>query len=231
MAAAGAAIIDVGGESTRPGAEAVSSAEQISRVVPVIEELAGKTDRVISVDTRVASVAEAAIRAGAAMVNDVKGGEGEGMLEVCAEAGVGLVLMHMRAEPATMVGEARYDDVVGEVLDYLLARAAEAEAAGVLRERIFIDPGIGFAKTTEHNLKLLKHVGRFVESGYRVLVGTSRKRFIGEITGRAEASERLMGTAGTVAWCAAAGVDIMRVHDVVEMGEILKMIEAIKIAD
>jgi len=224
MAGLGAAIIDVGAESTRPGAEAVSADIQIERAVPLIETVADKTGAVISIDTRNSRVAKAAIEAGAGMINDVSAGSDEGMIELAAEKCVPIVLMHMQGQPGTMQYEPRYDDVVGDVLGYLLARAAAAESRGVKRETIFIDPGIGFGKTIEHNIKLLRNIDRFVKSGYRVLLGTSRKRFIGQITGRSRPKDRIFGTAATVAMAAAAGVSIVRVHDVAEMVDVVKVV-------
>ncbi len=216
----GAAIIDVGGESTRPGSASISALEQIERVVPVIEALSARTDVPISVDTYEFEVADAALDAGAGMINDITALGDERIAELAAERQVPVVLMHMRGTPAIMQDEPRYDDVVAEVLDFLLVRAERAERLGVPEDMIFIDPGIGFGKTLEHNLLLLKHIDKFVATGYRVLVGTSRKSFIGKITGREDPSERIYGTAATVALCAAAGVSIVRVHDVAEMVDV-----------
>ena len=217
----GAAIIDVGGESTRPGSASVSAAEQITRVVPVIEELAAKTNVPISIDACDFDVARAALDAGAAMINDITALSDERIAELAAERQVPIVLMHMLGTPATMQVEPRYDDVVAEVRDFLLERAKRAERLDVPKDMIFIDPGIGFGKTLEHNLLLLKNIDKFVATGYRLLVGTSRKRFIGKITGRENPSERIYGTASTVALCAAAGVSITRVHDVAEMVDVV----------
>jgi dihydropteroate synthase len=223
MAADGAAIIDVGGESTRPGSESVSAKEQMERVVPVIRTLCEKTNVPVSVDTYKFEVAEAALEAGAGLINDITALSNERMAELAAEHRVPIVLMHMQGEPATMQVEPRYDDVVGEVLDFLLGRAKRAEQLGISRDMIFIDPGIGFGKTLEHNLLLLKHIDKFVVAGYRVLAGTSRKSFIGRITGKEKPSERIFGTASTVALCAAAGVSVVRVHDVAEMVDVVKV--------
>ena len=217
----GAAIIDVGGESTRPGSASVPAREQIERVVPVIEALSKQTNVPISIDTYEHEVAEAALDAGAATINDITALSDERMGQLAAERQVPVVLMHMRGTPATMQVEPRYDDVVSEVLDFLLERAGRAERSGVPKEMIFIDPGIGFGKTLEHNLLLLKNIDKFVASDYRVLVGASRKRFIGTITGREKPSERTYGTAATVALCVAAGVSIVRVHDVHEMADVV----------
>jgi len=227
MAEAGAAIIDVGAESTRPGSKAVSIDEQINRAIPVIERLAAKINIPISIDTYDADVAVAALDAGAGMINDITALRDEAMGKLAAKRKVPVVLMHMQGEPATMQAEPKYDDVVGEVLDFLLARAGYAKKMGIQKEMIIIDPGIGFGKTTEHNLELLRNIDKFVQSGWRVLVGASRKRFIGELTGKTEPSGRIFGTAATVALCAAAGVSIVRVHDVAEMVEVLKVVRGI----
>jgi dihydropteroate synthase len=223
MAADGAAIIDVGGESTRPGSQSVSAKEQIERVAAVIRKLCEKTNVPVSVDTYKFEVAEAALEAGAGLINDITALSDERMGQLAAEHQVPAVLMHMQGEPATMQIEPRYEDVVGEVLDFLLGRAKRAEQLGISRDMIFIDPGIGFGKTLEHNLLLLKNIDKFVAAGYRVLVGTSRKSFIGKITGKEKPPERIFGTASTVALCAAAGVSIVRVHDVAEMVDVLKV--------
>jgi dihydropteroate synthase len=208
----GADLLDLGGESTRPGADPVSPEEELGRVIPVVERLAGRAR--VSVDTSKAVVAEAAIGAGASIVNDVTALRGDPeMAGVCAEAGVEVVLMHMLGEPRTMQDDPRYDDVVGEVLDFLIERAGFAERAGIAREKIWIDPGIGFGKTTAHNFALLAATARLVETDYRVLVGPSRKRFIGTVDGSGETDR----VGGTVAACLAAsrlGASAVRVHDV-----------------
>jgi dihydropteroate synthase len=227
MVSEGAAIIDVGGESTRPGSEPVSEEEQIRRVVPVIKGIREKTDVTISIDTYKLDVAQAALEAGAAMINDITALSNKQMGELAAEQQVPVVLMHMQGTPATMQIEPKYDDVVGEVLEFLLERAKRAERLGVDKKSIFIDPGIGFGKTLEHNLLLLKNLGKFVATGYRVLVGTSRKSFIGRITRKEDPGERIFGTAATVALCAAAGVSIVRVHDVAEMVDVVKVAAAV----
>ena len=227
MAADGAAIIDVGGESTRPGSASVSDDEQIERVVPVIKALCKKIDVPISIDTYKLEVAKAALEAGAGMINDITALSDERMAELAAKRDVPVVLMHMQGTPATMQIEPKYEDVVSEVLQFLLERARRAEDAGIDRKKIFIDPGIGFGKTLEHNLLLLRNIDKFVTAGYRVLVGTSRKSFIGKLTGREKPSERIFGTAATVALCAAAGVSIVRVHDVAEMVDVMKITNAI----
>ena len=227
MTADGAAIIDVGGESTRPGSAWVSEDEQVRRVVPVIEALCEKTDVPISIDTYKFEVAKAVLDAGAGIINDITALSDERMGELAAERQVPVVLMHMQGTPATMQVEPEYGDVVGEVLEFLLDRAKRAERFGISKDMIFIDPGIGFGKTTEHNLSLLRNIDKFIAAGYRVLVGTSRKRFIGNITGKEKPAERIFGTAATVALCAAAGVSIVRVHDVAEMVDVVKVANAV----
>ncbi len=231
MAADGAAIIDVGGESTRPGSAPISAEEHIKRVVPVIKALCKKANVPISVDTKNFEVAEAALEAGAAMINDITALGDERMGGLAAEQQMAVVLMHMQGTPAMMQVEPKYEDVVGEVLEFLLSRARRAEDLGIAKNMIFIDPGIGFGKTLEHNLLLLKNIEKFVASPYRVLVGTSRKSFIGKITGKEKPSERIFGTAATVALCAAAGVSIVRVHDVAEMVDVVKVTSAIKCSE
>jgi len=227
MAKAGAAIIDVGAESSRPGSQPVSADEQIARAIPVIKQLAAQIDIPISIDTTDATVAKAALDAGAAMINDITALADDDMAKLAAERKVPMVLMHKQGEPATMQLEPEYDDVVGEVLGFLLARAKRAEEFGITKETIFVDPGIGFGKTTEHNLELLRNLDKFVATGYRVLVGASRKRFIGELTGKDRAAERIFGTAASVALAAAAGVSIVRVHDVPEMIDVLNVANSI----
>jgi dihydropteroate synthase len=227
MAAEGAAIIDIGAESTRPGAEPVSMDEQIRRVVPVIEALCRKIDVPISIDTNSSEVAKAALEAGASMINDITALSDERMGKLAAEEQVPVVLMHMQGTPATMQIEPKYEDVVGEVLRFLLGWAKRAEQFGIPKERIFIDPGIGFGKTLKHNLLLLRNIDKFVSTGYRVLVGTSRKSFIGKITDKNKPVDRIFGTAASVALCATGGVSIVRVHDVAEMVDAVKVANAI----
>ena len=228
MVADGAAIIDVGGESTRPGSEGVSAEEQIRRVVPVIEGLRERTEVPVSIDTYNVEVAEAALKAGAVMINDITALGDERMVKLAAELGVPVVLMHMQGEPLTMQAEPKYKDVVSEVLEFLVGRAKRAEARGIAKEKIFIDPGIGFGKTLEHNLSLLRNIDKFVASGYRVLVGTSRKSFIGALTGKEKAAERIYGTAATVALCVALGVSVVRVHDVAQMVDVVEVAKRLK---
>ena len=227
MASQGAAIIDIGGESTRPGSEPVSINDEIARVTPVIKSLSDKTDIPISIDTYHVEVAKAALDSGALILNDITALNDERMGELAVEYEVPIILMHMQGTPTTMQAEPKYNDVVQEVLDYLIERANRAEKAGVPKERIFIDPGIGFGKTLEHNLELLRNIDKFVATNYRVLVGTSRKSFIGKITGKPIPSERIFGTAATVALLAAAGVSITRIHDVPQMYDVIKITNAL----
>jgi dihydropteroate synthase len=211
MAAQGASILDIGGESTRPGAAPVDSETEAERVVPVI---AGLKDLPLSVDTRRAAVAVPALRAGAILVNDVSAGADPEMFPAVAAHGAGVVCVHMRGDPATMQQDPRYADVVAEVEDFLLSRAAAAQAAGVARDRILIDPGIGFGKTLEHNLALLRALPRLAGHGLPVLVGPSRKSFLGRITGR-EVADRKDATTAAITLCAfQGGAAVVRVHDV-----------------
>ncbi|MCE5339600.1 MAG: dihydropteroate synthase [Planctomycetaceae bacterium] len=219
----GAAIIDIGAESTRPGSKAVSSKEQIKRAIPVIEKLAAKIKIPISIDSKDFEVTKAAIEAGASIINDITSLADIRTAKLAAEKKLPVILMHMQHNPETMQKEPYYKNVVQEVLEYLLARAKAAQDAGIEKEKIFIDPGIGFGKTLEHNITLLKNIGIFVNSGYRVLLGTSRKKFIGTLTGKENPRDRILGTAATVALAAAAGVSIIRVHDVAEMVDVAKV--------
>jgi dihydropteroate synthase len=226
LARAGAAILDVGGESTRPGAEEVALDEELRRVVPVIEGLAG-SDAQISVDTSKAAVAGAALDAGATIVNDVTALRGDAeMATLCAERGATVVLMHMLGSPPTMQENPVYGDVVEEVKAFLAERAKAAIAAGIEEQRIWLDPGIGFGKTAEHNMELLRRLSELRDLGRPLLVGTSRKGFIGKVDGSA-ASERLGGTIASSVLAAAEGADVLRVHDVAEVGQALAVATAI----
>lgn len=231
MAAEGAAIIDVGGESTRPGSRPISTKEQIQRVIPVVETLSKRIDVPVSIDTYNIEVARAALEAGATIINDITALSDESMAKLAVEFEIPVILMHMKGTPATMQTEPVYDDVVIEVRDFLVNRAELTEKYGIPKERIFIDPGIGFGKTLEHNLLLLKNIKEFVKTGYRVLVGSSNKSFIGKITDKVDPSERVLGTAATVALCAAAGVSIVRVHDVAQMSDVVKVANRITIGN
>ncbi|MDP9341323.1 MAG: dihydropteroate synthase [Actinomycetota bacterium] len=226
MAEEGADLIDVGGESTRPGSDPVPPEVEMDRVVPVIKRLAAELDVPLSIDTQKPDVARAGLDAGAAIVNDVSGGRDQRMLEVVADSRAGLVLMHMLGEPQTMQAEPSYGDVVAEVRAYLGERVEAAVAAGIERERLCVDPGIGFGKTMEHNLALLRHIEAFADLGRPVLVGPSRKSFLGKLLGTG-VDDRLEGTAGAVAWLAAHGAHIVRVHDVLEMVRVVRVVDAI----
>jgi len=212
LAAAGADVLDVGGESTRPGAAAVGVEEELARVLPVIEALASAGHRV-SVDTSKAAVAERALAAGATIVNDVTALGDPAMAAVCADAGCGLILMHMKGTPRTMQDDPRYDDVLVEVRDFLAERLAAAVAAGVAAERVWVDPGIGFGKTVDHNLELIERLGELRELGRPVVLGASRKAFLGELTGR-EVSDRLAASLAVAVLGVAGGAEVLRVHDV-----------------
>ncbi len=212
MRQAGAAVLDVGGESTRPGAAPVTPDEECRRVLPVIEPLA---DAPVSIDTRHGTVARAALVAGACMVNDVSGGSDPDLLAATAEARAALVLMHMSGTPETMQDAPRYDDVVGEVESFLLERMERAVAAGVARDRILLDPGIGFGKSQDHNLALLAATPRLAAHGFPILLGVSRKSLLGSITGR-PVDQRVPASIAAAALGAHAGAAVVRVHDVAE---------------
>jgi dihydropteroate synthase len=223
---AGAAIVDVGGESTRPGAESVSAEEELRRVVPVVEGLAA-AGLAISVDTSKRVVAEAALDAGAAIVNDVTAFRGDPeMAALCAERGATVVLMHMAGEPRTMQRAPSYDDVVDEVRAFLTARLEAALAAGVAEERVWLDPGIGFGKAAAHNHELLRRLPELRDLGRPLVLGTSRKSFLGRADG-AGAGDRLGGTVASSVLAAAEGVDVLRVHDVAEVAQALAVATAI----
>jgi dihydropteroate synthase len=227
LAAEGADLLDVGGESTRPGASPVAEAVELERVLPVVAELAAASDVPLSVDTRKAAVARAALAAGAAMVNDVSAGRDDpDLLGVVAEAGAALVLMHMQGTPATMQDAPAYDDVVAEVEAFLAERSAAAEAAGVGHDALVVDPGIGFGKDDRHNYALLADLPRLTRLGHPLLVGTSRKGFIGRALD-APTDERLEGTAATVVWAVERGARIVRVHDVRPIVRTVRMTEAL----
>ena len=223
----GADIIDIGGESTRPFAEPVSIDQEIARVIPVIKGIAGKVKIPISIDTYRPEVAKKAIRAGVTIVNDVFGLRSEGLAHVCAREKVPVVIMHMQGEPRNMQKDPKYADVVGEVFEFLKERSEVALEAGIRPERIVIDPGIGFGKTMQHNLLLMKNLAELRSLGYPVLLGPSRKSFIGHIT-KLPVDQRLNGTLGAVCACALNGADIIRVHDVLEARQALDIVDAIK---
>jgi dihydropteroate synthase len=225
----GAGIIDVGGESTRPGSDPVSPEEEVRRVVPVIERIiAARPEAVISVDTYRSATAAAALDAGASIVNDVSALRGDPrMIPVVAEAQCPVILMHMQGEPKTMQSEPRYTDVVREVKDFLRSRAEHAIRSGVPTENIIVDPGIGFGKNLDHNLALLRDLEVIVDLGFPVLVGASRKRFIGSITGVQEATGRVFGTVATTVLAYERGATLFRVHDVRANSEALAVAEAV----
>ena len=223
----GADILDVGGESTRPGSNAVSVDEELERVRPVIERLAELHPAIpISIDTRKASVAAEALTAGASIVNDVSGGADPDMFDIVRDRDAAVVLMHMRGDPATMQEAPRYDDVVGEVHEYLRQRIEAAELAGIDPERIAIDPGIGFGKDLEHNLELMRRVDVLLNLRRPVLVGPSRKRFLGTILDVPE-DDRVEGTIGAVVWLVSRGAHLARVHDVREVVRAVRVADAI----
>jgi dihydropteroate synthase len=215
MVAEGAAIIDVGGESTRPGAAPVSLQEELDRVLPIIEALHGEVDAIISVDTMKPEVMSAAVAAGAGFINDVQALHAPGALQVAAASGAAVCLMHMQGTPATMQTEPHYEDVVAEVESFLLERVAACRDAGIARERIALDPGFGFGKTLEHNLALLAGLPRLAAAGYPLLVGLSRKSMLAKITGR-PVEQRLAGSLALATIAALRGAHITRCHDVAE---------------
>jgi dihydropteroate synthase len=225
LLAEGADVLDIGGESTRPGAEAVSSEVELERVVPVIEGLAGG-EKQVSIDTSKAAVAAAAIDAGATIVNDVTALGDPEMAALCAEREVALILMHMQGKPRTMQEDPTYDDVVDDVKAFLAERVERAVAAGVKEERIWVDPGIGFGKTVDHNLQLLRRLGELLTLGRPILVGTSRKSFLGKLSG-APVDQRLGGTIATCVLAVANGAAAVRVHDVAPVREALAIEAAI----
>ena len=225
----GADVLDVGGESTRPGSDPVSAEEEARRVVPVVRNiLEARPGTTISVDTYRASTAEAALDAGAKIINDVTALGGDPRLaRVVAERRCPIVLMHMLGEPKTMQEDPRYDDVVGEVRDYLAGRAEAAISAGVDPDNVVLDPGIGFGKTLEHNLRLLDELDAIVDLGFPVLVGTSRKGFLGKITGSGDPKERVFGTVATSVMAYERGATLFRVHDVRANREALEVAAAV----
>lgn len=232
---AGADIVDIGGESTRPGASPVDVEEEIRRVVPVVLRLRPLSRVLISVDTRNAAVAERTLDAGADIVNDVSALGDSRMAEVVARAKAGLVLMHLKGTPATMQVSPSYRDVVAEVKEYLGRAIEKAESSGVSSDSILVDPGIGFGKTLEHNLTLLRNLSALSELSKPILVGTSRKSFLGRILSATAArhagiddEERLLGTAASVACAVLLGASVVRVHDVREMRQVVAVADAIK---
>ncbi|MBN2847240.1 MAG: dihydropteroate synthase [Coriobacteriia bacterium] len=227
LAAAGADLVDVGGESTRPGSDEVSASEELERVLPVVEALVLGLDIPVSIDTRHHAVARACVEVGGSVINDVSGFRDPGMIDVAAACDAGLVVMHMLGEPKNMQAEPCYDDVVAEVHSYLAAQADALESAGVAADRICVDPGIGFGKTTMHNLELLNRLPELVGLGYPLLVGASRKRFIGEVTGESEPARRIGGSVAAALTAVARGASVVRVHDVAETVQALRVWQAV----
>ena len=226
MVEEGAVIVDVGWESSRPGSDAVSEKEELERVIPVVERLVDEISVPISIDTYKPKVAEECLRLGASMVNDISGLENREMAFVAAKHGASLVIMHMKGKPKTMQENPVYSDVVREVKGFLAEKIGEAKHAGI--NDIIIDPGIGFGKTTEHNLQILKRLGEFKELGCPILVGTSRKSFIGNVNGGLPVDQRLEGTLASVSIAVVNGADVVRVHDVRECKKAVEMAEAIR---
>jgi dihydropteroate synthase len=227
LAEEGADVLDIGGESTRPGADEVPVEEELRRVLPVIERLARETSLPISIDTSKPAVMRAAVDAGAGMINDVYALRREGALDAAAALGVPVVLMHMLGEPRSMQADPRYDDVVSDVHRFLAERIFAAEMAGIDKKRIVVDPGFGFGKTREHNLQLLARFERFTDLGVPVLAGLSRKRTIGELTGRDVAAERVHGSVAAHLLAVDRGARLVRVHDVAATVDALKVWAAV----
>ena len=225
----GADLIDIGGESTRPGSLPTGESEQIRRVTPVISSIMNELGIACSIDTTRSAVAKVALKAGAAVVNDISAGRDDPeMLPLVASSGVPVVLMHMQGTPATMQEAPAYSDVSREVAFFLNQRVVAAERAGIAPHRILIDPGLGFGKTTEHNLTLLRDISGLARLGRPVLVGPSRTGFIRVVTGAIEMPDRVFGTAAAIAWCVANGTAMVRVHDVAVMSQVVRMIRAIQ---
>ncbi len=226
LADEGAAILDIGAESSRPGAQPVSEEQELARLMPVLEALA-TLPLPLSVDTRRAGVMRAVLAAGASMINDIDALGAPGALEAVAKSTCAVCLMHKKGEPATMQADPRYDDVVREVADFLAARAAAAQAAGIVAERIVIDPGFGFGKTADHNIELLRHLGVLAATGLPVLAGLSRKATLGRLTGR-PAGERMVASVTAALLAAQRGARILRVHDVGETRDALAVWRAVE---
>ncbi len=230
MLEAGAAIIDVGGESTRPGAPPVSAEEELQRVAPVVEQLVCRLDALVSVDTSSPALMREAALLGAGMINDVRSLSRDGALQAAAQGNLAVCLMHMQGEPQTMQDSPQYDDVTTAVRTFLADRVAACEAAGIARERLLIDPGFGFAKTLAHNLSLFRHMQALHDLHLPLLVGVSRKSMIGKVLGR-EVDQRLAGSLALAALAVQQGAHILRVHDVAETVDVLRMLEAVAEAD
>lgn len=227
MVEAGATLIDVGGESTRPGARLVTPTEELERVAPVVEAIARELDVVISVDTSTPAVMRESGRLGAGLINDVRSLQRDGAVDAAVDTGMAICLMHMRGEPSNMQNDPRYPDILGEVRDFLVERMAVCEAAGIPRERFVLDPGFGFAKTQAHNLVLFQRMEQLLELGCPLLVGVSRKSMVGRALGR-EVADRLCGSLALAALAVAKGARIIRVHDVAETVDVVRMIDAVE---
>jgi len=228
MAEMGADIIDIGGESTRPGAQDISVQEELDRVIPLLESVVAETGLPVSVDTSKPEVMEAAVRSGAGMINDVYALRREGALAMAASLSVPVCVMHMQGLPRDMQQEPRYGDVVSEVLEFLLARASACEAAGIPSANIMIDPGFGFGKNLQHNIDLFRAIPRFCATAYPVLVGVSRKALLGAVTSR-PVSERVPASIVAAVLAAQAGAAVVRVHDVAETVDALKVASALRV--
>ncbi|MBC8650519.1 dihydropteroate synthase [Pseudomonas sp. MTM4] len=230
MVSAGATLVDIGGESTRPGARVVSPLEELERVAPVVEAISRELDVVISVDTSTPAVIRESARLGAGLINDVRSLSRDGALDAAADSGLPVCLMHMRGEPANMQIDPRYDDVAADVLGFLRERMEVCIGSGIPVERIVLDPGFGFAKTLSHNLSLFKHMEQLHELGRPLLVGISRKSMIGQTLGR-DVAHRLYGSLGLAALAVAKGACILRVHDVAETIDVVRMVAAVQAAE
>ncbi len=229
LAAEGADILDIGGESTRPGADAVSPQQEMDRVIPVIEGLKG-CGKILSVDTRHAATMREAVKAGAGMINDITALNDDESLRVAAQSGAIVCLMHMQGEPQTMQQNPHYQDVVAEVKDFLSCRIEACEKAGISRDKIVIDPGIGFGKNLQHNMTLLHHIGAFTSLGAPVLLGASRKSFIEKLYPGTSAGKRLPGSLAAALWALEQGVRIFRVHDVAQTKQAFAVHRALRAA-
>lgn len=228
MFEAGADWVDVGGESTRPGSVSVDPQEQIRRAIPVIGQIRRHVNTLLSVDTTSAAVAEAALDGGVDVVNDISAGRDDpAMLGLVARRQAAIILLHMQGTPATMQEKPTYNDVTTEVCDFLGQRRAAAVEAGVAAYRVLLDPGLGFGKKLSHNLQLMRDTSKLAQLGAPLVVGPSRKSFIGQITGEANPAQRVFGTAAAVAWCVANGAAVVRVHDVGPIAQVVRMIRAI----
>jgi dihydropteroate synthase len=231
MVRAGADWIDIGGESTRPGSQPTPAQEQLRRILPVIRAVRAALSTLVSIDTTRGEVAEAALDAGADLVNDISAGRDDpAMLPLVARRNAAIILMHMQGTPATMQISPTYRDVTAEVAQFLIQRRDTAVAAGIDSRRILLDPGLGFGKTLSHNLQLLNQTATLAALGHPLVVGPSRKGFVSEVTGQAAPDQRLFGTAAAVAWAVTNGAAVVRVHDVGPIAQILRMVHAIQVA-